>query len=115
MLWRRVLAGVLLRESRCGAVLVHLLWRALPVCAPWCPPLRPLPLCHGPRPFLICPLGGFLPPCCVSPGALSLWAPACYLGHLLAALLRAFPLPLTFPVFWWWARGGVSGAPKAHA
>ena len=35
-------------------VLVLVLGRALPVCAPWCPSLRPLPLCHGPWsvPFL---------------------------------------------------------------
>ena len=33
------------------AVLVLPLWRALNVCAPWCPSLHPLPLCHGPWSF----------------------------------------------------------------
>ena len=29
----------------------QLFTRALPMCAPWCPSLRPLPLCHGPWSF----------------------------------------------------------------
>ena len=57
---------------------------------------------------------GFLPPCCVAPGALSLWAPACYLGPLLAPLpgcpFPSLALPLLlccpFEVWWWWGGGG---------
>ena len=45
-----------------GAVLVFPLWRALPVCAPWCPQLRPLPLCHGPWPCLFLALWWFSAP-----------------------------------------------------
>ena len=66
----------------------------------------------GPSPSW--PVGGFLSPCCVAPGALSLWAPACYLGPLLAPLPKCpspslalpLPLPFPFPVWWWWGGGG---------
>ena len=99
--WRACASGGRAVPARVGAGLVLPLWRALPVCSPWCPPLRPLPLCHGPSPFL------FLAPCCVAPGVLSLWAPACYLGPPLVLLPRALPLPFPFPVWWWWGgRGG---------
>ena len=94
-----------------GAVVVLPLWRALPMCAPWCSALRPLPLC----PSFSWPFGGSLPPCCVAPDALSLWAPACSLGPLLAPLPRALPLPFPFPVWWWWGGAGAYGAPMAHA
>ena len=98
-------------------MLVLLLRRALPVCAPWRPTLRPLPLCNGLWSFPFLALDGFLPPCCVALGALSLWAPACYLGPLLAPLPgRRFPslalpllLPFPFPVWWWWGGGGGGG------
>ena len=59
--------------------------------------------------------GGSLPPYCVAPGALSLWAPACYLGPLLPLSPRAFPLSFPFPLCWWWGGGEDSGAPMAHA
>ena len=60
------------------------------------------------------PLGGFLLPRCVTPGALSLWAPASHLGRFRAplpecpSLLLALPLPVPFPfpVWWWWGGGG---------
>ena len=59
-------------------------------------------------------VGGFLPWCCAAPVALSLWAPACHLGCLLAplpgcpfpSLALPLPLPFPFPVGWWRARGG---------
>ena len=59
-------------------------------------------------------LGGFLPPRCVSSGALSLWAPARHLGPLCAPLRECpllslalpLPLPFPFPVWWWWGGGG---------
>ena len=64
--------------------------------------------------------GGFLLPCCVAPGALSLWAPACHLGRFRAPLPEcpslplALPLPVPFPFpVWWWSGGG--GAPLAQA
>ena len=52
------------------------------------------------------PMGGFLLPCCVAPGALSLWAPACYFGPLLAplpgcpspSLALSLPVPFLSPV-----------------
>ena len=59
--------------------------------------------------------GASLPPCSVAPGVLSLWVPACYLGHLLALLPRAFPLPCPFPVCWWSSGAEVCRAPMAHA
>ena len=65
-------------------------------------------------------LGGFLPPLCVSSGALSLWAPAPHLGPLrvplrecpLLSLALPLPVPFPFPVWWWWGGGG---APMAQA
>ena len=66
------------------------------------------------------PLGGFLSPRCVAPGALSLWAPACHLGPFRAPLLKcpllslALPLPVPSPFLaWWWWGGG--GAPMAQS
>ena len=61
-------------------------------------------------------LGGFLPPRCVSSGALSLWAPAPHFGPLraplpecpLLSLALPLPVPFPFPVWWWW--GGEGGA-----
>ena len=61
-----------------------------------------------PRPSPSWPMGSFLLPCCVPPGALSLWAPACYLGPFLAPLpgcpfpSLALPLPVPFPFPVWW-------------
>ena len=68
----------------------------------------------APRPSPPWPVGGFLPPCCVAPGALSLLAPACYFGPLLPPLQGcpfpplALPLPVPFPFLarWWWGGGG---------
>ena len=75
-----------------------------------------LSLCAtAPGPSFSWPFGGFLPLCCVAPGALSLWAPTCYLGSLLAPLPRAFSLPFLFPVWWWWRCGGACGAQGPHA
>ena len=67
------------------------------------------------------PLGGFLLPRCVAPGALSLWAPACHFEPFLAPLPECpclplalpFPVSFPFPVWWWWGGGG--GAPMAQA
>ena len=62
------------------------------------------------------PLGGFLLPCFVAPGALSLWAPACHLGRFRAplpvcpCLPLALPLPMPFPFPMWWWLGGQGGA-----
>ena len=60
-------------------------------------------------------LGGFLPPCGVSSGALSLWVPAFTWGPLPECPLvsLALPLPLSFPfLVWWWQEGrGWEGAP----
>ena len=60
------------------------------------------------------PLGGFLPPCCVASGAVSLWAPAPHLGPFRAtlpeysflSLALPLPVPFPFPVWWWWGGGG---------
>ena len=76
---------------------------------------------HGPSPSW--PFDGILPLRCVASGALSLWAPACYLGPLLAplpgfpfpSLALPLPLPFPFPLWWWWGRMGVCGASMAHA
>ena len=75
----------------------------------------------GPSPSW--PVGGFLLPCCVAPPALSLWAPDCYLGPLLAflpvcpfpSLALPLPVPFAFPVWWWWSGGAACGAPMVHA
>ena len=64
------------------------------------------------------PLGGFLLPRCVAPGALSLWAPACHLGRFPAPLPECpslplalpLPMPFPFPVWWWWGGGGGGAA-----
>ena len=70
-----------------------------------------------------CPFGGSLLPCCVAPGALYLWAPACHFRPVLApwpeclflSLALPLPVPFPFPVWWWWGVGGACGAPMAHA
>ena len=73
-----------------------------------------------PVPFRSSPLGGFLLPRCVAPGALSLWAPACHLGRFRAPLPEcpslplALPLPVPFPFLVWWRWGG-GGALMAQA
>ena len=70
-----------------------------------------------PRPLVLSPswpFDGFLPLHCVAPGALSLWAPACYLGPPLAplpgcpfpSLALPLPLPFPFPVWCCWGGGG---------
>ena len=67
-----------------------------------------------PVPSASWPLGGFLLPRCVAPGALSLWAPACHLGRYRAPLPECpslplalpLPVPFPFPVSWWWWGGG---------
>ena len=66
-------------------------------------------------------MGGFLLPCCVASGALSLCAPACHFGPFLAPLLECpflslalpLPVPLPFPPWWWWGGVGACGAPMA--
>ena len=73
-----------------GAVPVPALWRALPVCAPRCPSLRPLPLCHGPWPFL------FLALLVVSCPRVVLPPVPCPFGRLLATLCLSVP-PLREP------------------
>ena len=60
--WRGCTSGARALSAEGGAVLVLLLWRALPRFAPWCPPLRPLSLCHGPWPFLFLAFWWFLAP-----------------------------------------------------
>ena len=73
-----------------------------------------------PVPATSWPLVGFLPPRCVTSGALSLWAPAPHLGHFRAllpecpflSLALPLPVPFPFPVWWWWGGGG---APMAQA
>ena len=67
-----------------------------------------------PVPSPLWPLGGFLLPRCVAPGALSLGAPACYRGRFRAPLpdfppvplAHPLPVPFPFPVWWWWGGGG---------
>ena len=77
-----------------GAVLLPPLWRAVPVCAPWCPSLRSLPLCHGPWCFPFLARWWFPAPvlrrprCPVPVGACLLpWAPPRPLAGL------SFPVP----------------------
>ena len=99
------------------------LWCALPVCAPWCQSLRPLPLCHGPWSFPLLALAWLLAPalchpsCPVPVGACLLpWASP----RPLAGVSSPFPchspaLALSlFTVWWWWDGGGACGAPIAH-
>ena len=56
-------------------------------------------------------LGGFLPPCCVSSGALSLWVPALTWGHSVPSCLSApccpLPSPCPCPSPSWCGGGGV--------
>ena len=81
-----------------------------PVSAPSPPVPRLLALPFPGPPMVPCPS------CCIAAGALSLSAPACYLGPLLALLPRAFPLPFPFPICWWWGTGGGAvGRRLAHA
>ena len=70
------------------------------------------------------PMGGLLLPCCVAPGDLSLWAPACHFGPFLAplpecpflSLALPLPVPFLFPVWWRWGwGGGACGPPMAQA
>ena len=82
----------------------------VPVC---CCALSPSAMAPGLS--LSWPSGTSSPLCCVALSALSLWAPACYLGPLLAPLPGAFSLPFPFPVQWWWVGGEACGAPMAHA
>ena len=65
--WRACTSGGRAVLTGDGAVLVLPLWRAITVCAPWCPSLRPIPLCHSSGISFFWPFGGFLPPCCVAP------------------------------------------------
>ena len=46
--WQACASGARAVSTGVEAVLVLPLWRALLACAPWCPSLRPLPLCDGP-------------------------------------------------------------------
>ena len=85
-------------------------WSSLPVCRSWCPPLRPITLCHGPWPFLFLALGWPLSPmlCCprcpVPVGACLLpWAPP---RPLAAGLPFALSLPGVVVSGW---RGGLLG------
>ena len=104
-------------------MLVPPLWRAIPVCAPWCPSLRSLPLCHGPWSCPFMALWWLLAPvlcrprCPVPVGACPLpWATP----RPLAGLSFSFPCPplalaLSLPgvvVVGW---GGACGAPITHA
>ena len=128
VLWRRVLAGLRLWGShsvrwgrgRCLSLLCGAPFRCVRPGARRCV-LSPCATVPGPSPSW--PVGGFLLPCCVAPGALFMWASACYLGSLLARLLGcpfpslALPLPVRFPFPVWWCLGGggACGAPMAHA
>ena len=68
------------------------------------------------------PLGGSLLPCCVAPGALSLWAPVFHFAPFLAplpecpllSLALPLPVPSPFPVWWWRGGRGACGAPMAQ-
>ena len=68
-------------------------------------------------------LGGFLPPCGVASGVLSLRVPALTWGPSVPSLPEcslvplALPLPLSCPfLVWWWREGrGGEGAPAAQA
>ena len=121
--WRACAFGGRAVSAGGGAVLVPPLWHALPVCAPWCPPLPPLSLRHGPWSFPFLARWWFPAPVLCRPLALSLWATACYLGLLLAplpgcpfpSLAVPLPVPFPFPVWWWWGWGGACGALMAHA
>ena len=106
-----------------GAVLVPRFWQALPVCVPWCPPMCPLSLRHGPWSFpsLACwwfPAPVLCRPRCPVPvGACLLpWAPP----RPLAGVSLPVPCPplacaLSLPsvVVVGWGRGDC-GAPMTH-
>ena len=65
------------------------------------------------------PLGGFLLPCCVAPGAHALWAPARHIEGFCAPLPECpslplavpSPVPFPFPLWWWWAGAGGAAGP----
>ena len=99
LLWRCVLGGCAPGSPAAlgggGAALVPMLCYALPGFWSWRPPWCPFPLCLGPR---SCPfLGGLLPPCCVSSGALSLWVPALTWGLSVPSCLNVPCCPLLSP------------------
>ena len=118
--WRVCAAGGRAVSAGAGAVLVPPLWRGLPVCAPWCPSLAPLPLGHGPGSFPF--LAGWWfhgpvlcrPRCLVHVGACPLpWASPCPLAGLsfpFPCLSLALALSLPGVVVVGWEGGGWSAA-----
>ena len=102
-----------------GAVLVPPLWHAVPACAPWCPPLCPLCLRHGPCSFLFLAHWWFPAPvlcrsrCPVPVGAcLSPWALAGVSLPVPCSLpARAFSFPGVVVVGW---GGGLLGTDGPH-
>ena len=97
-----------------GAVLVPPLWLALPVCAPWCPPLRFLSLRPRPWSFPFLARPGFPAPVLCRPRC-PVPVGACLPGCPFPSLVLPLPVPFPFPVWWWWGGGGACGAPMAHA
>ena len=121
--WRACASGSRASPARGGAVLVLLLWRALPMCAPWCPSFPPSP--SVPRPLVLPPPGPLvvscprvvsplvLRPCGCLPATSGLSSPPCR-GVL--SLPLPFPCPCPFSSRCGGAgAGGVYGALMAHA